>query len=29
VLVSADGRILKQKIGPFVDGEITGWAGKH
>jgi len=29
VLVGADGRILKQKIGPFVDGEITGWAGKH
>jgi len=26
VLVGADGRILKQKIGPFVDGEIDDWA---
>jgi len=26
VLVSADGRIVKQKIGPFTHGEISGWA---
>lgn len=26
VLVSADGRLLKQRIGPFVQGEIDGWA---
>lgn len=26
VLVGADGRILKQKIGPFVEGEIDDWA---
>ncbi len=26
VLVSADGRVLKQRIGPFEDGEIDGWA---
>ena len=26
VLVGADGRILKQKIGPFEAGEISGWA---
>lgn len=26
VLVSADGRLLKQKIGPFAHGEIDGWA---
>ena len=26
ILVSADGRLLKQKIGPFEDGEIDGWA---
>jgi thiol-disulfide isomerase/thioredoxin len=26
VLVSADGRLLKQRIGPFADGEIRGWA---
>ncbi len=25
-LVSADGRLLKQKIGPFVPGEIDDWA---
>ena len=25
VLVSADGRLLKQRIGPFVHGEIEGW----
>ena len=25
-LVSADGRLLKQKIGPFARGEIDGWA---
>lgn len=26
VLVGADGKILKQKIGPFAPGEIDGWA---
>ena len=26
VLVGADGKILKQKIGPFEPGEIEGWA---
>lgn len=26
ILVSADGRLLKQRIGPFADGEIAGWA---
>ena len=26
VLVSADGKILKQKVGPFAPGEIDGWA---
>ena len=26
VLVSADGRLLKQRIGPFAEGEITEWA---
>jgi len=26
VLISADGRLLKQRIGPFESGEITGWA---
>ncbi|WP_407353953.1 TlpA disulfide reductase family protein [Luteimonas sp. R10] len=26
VLVSADGRVLKQRIGPFEDGEVEGWA---
>lgn len=26
VLVSADGRLLKQRIGPFDHGEIAGWA---
>lgn len=26
VLVSADGRLLKQRIGPFAEGEITDWA---
>ena len=25
VLVGADGRILKQKVGPFEHGEISGW----
>jgi thiol-disulfide isomerase/thioredoxin len=29
VLVSADGRLLKQRIGPFADGEIAGWATQH
>lgn len=27
VLVSADGRLLKQRIGPFAHGEIDAWAG--
>jgi len=26
VLVSADGRLLKQHLGPFAPGEIEGWA---
>lgn len=26
VLVSADGRLLKQRIGPFASGEIDAWA---
>jgi hypothetical protein len=26
VLVSADGRLLKQRIGPFDPGEIDDWA---
>lgn len=26
VLVSADGRLLKQRIGPFSHGEIDGWS---
>lgn len=26
VLVGADGRLLRQRIGPFEDGEIDGWA---
>lgn len=26
VLVSADGRLLKQRIGPFVPGELATWA---
>ncbi|MBA2238110.1 MAG: TlpA family protein disulfide reductase [Lysobacter sp.] len=26
VLIGADGRLLKQKIGPFVSGEIDAWA---
>ena len=26
VLVSADGRLLKQRIGPFASGEISSWA---
>lgn len=26
VLVSADGKLLKQRIGPFAPGEIDGWA---
>lgn len=29
VLVGADGRVLKQKLGPFQHGEIDGWAGGH
>jgi thiol-disulfide isomerase/thioredoxin len=27
VLISADGRLLKQRIGPFDDGEIDAWTG--
>lgn len=27
VLISADGQVLKQRIGPFEHGEIDGWAG--
>jgi len=27
VLISADGRLLKQRIGPFAVGEIESWAG--
>jgi thiol-disulfide isomerase/thioredoxin len=26
ILVSAEGRLLKQRIGPFAHGEIDGWA---
>jgi thiol-disulfide isomerase/thioredoxin len=26
VLVGADGKIVKQKVGPFTHGEIEGWA---
>jgi hypothetical protein len=26
VLVGADGTVLKQRIGPFEDGELDGWA---
>ena len=26
ILVSADGRLLRQRIGPFAEGEIAGWA---
>ena len=26
VLIGVDGRILKQKLGPFARGEIDGWA---
>jgi hypothetical protein len=26
VLVSDDGRLLKQRIGPFAEGEIQHWA---
>ena len=26
-LISADGRLLKQRIGPFVHGELDDWAG--
>lgn len=28
VLVAADGRLLKQRIGPFADGEIARWVGE-
>ena len=27
VLISADGRLLKQKVGPFEHGEIDAWVG--
>jgi thiol-disulfide isomerase/thioredoxin len=27
VLISADGRLLRQRIGPFAPGEIRDWAG--
>jgi len=26
ILVSSDGRLLRQRIGPFEEGEIAGWA---
>ncbi|MEJ7746023.1 MAG: TlpA disulfide reductase family protein [Luteimonas sp.] len=26
VLISADGRLLRQRIGPFVEGEVANWA---
>ena len=29
VLVSADGRLLKQRVGPFAHGEIAPWAQGH
>lgn len=29
VLVSADGRLLRQRIGPFDPGEIDAWAGSR
>jgi thiol-disulfide isomerase/thioredoxin len=29
VLVSADGRLLRQRIGPFAHGEISHWAAQH
>ncbi|MBC7988274.1 MAG: redoxin family protein [Luteimonas sp.] len=29
VLISADGRLLKQRIGPFATGEIESWVGKQ
>jgi thiol-disulfide isomerase/thioredoxin len=29
VLVGADGRVLKQKLGPFQAGEIDAWAGQQ
>ena len=28
VLVSADGRLLKQRIGPFTHGELDGWVDR-
>lgn len=28
VLIGADGRLLRQKIGPFADGEIERWIGE-
>lgn len=29
VLISADGRLLKQRIGPFDPGEIDAWTGNY
>ncbi|MFL9583274.1 TlpA family protein disulfide reductase [Stenotrophomonas sp. AB1(2024)] len=29
VLVDADGKIIKQKLGPFADGEIERWLGSQ
>ncbi|TQC55520.1 TlpA family protein disulfide reductase, partial [Pantoea dispersa] len=27
VLIDADGRIVRQKLGPFAPGEVEGWVG--
>ena len=29
VLIGADGRLLKQRLGPFDPGELEGWAASH
>jgi hypothetical protein len=29
VLVGADGKIVKQKLGPFADGEVERWVGSQ
>ncbi|MDO5505363.1 MAG: TlpA disulfide reductase family protein [Pseudoxanthomonas suwonensis] len=29
VLLDAEGRLLKQRLGPFADGEIDGWVADH
>jgi thiol-disulfide isomerase/thioredoxin len=29
VLVGADGRVLRQKLGPFAPGEVARWAAPH